>query len=139
MGPVQRFLSVRNPDIMGRSKLWLSISSVVVALAAAGIFANGLNLGVEFTGGRVVDFTTVSGASDRDVNNVRVALGEAGFDDAVVQNSADGDLIVKVGADHQRAGPGDPRSRGRRGARLSSWSPTRSSGRSSATSCGPRR
>lgn len=97
IGPVQRLLNRKNPDIMGRSKLWLALSSAVVSVAAVGIFVNGLNLGVEFTGGRVVDFTTVSGATDRDVNDVRAALGRAGFDDAVVQNSADGDLIVKVG------------------------------------------
>ncbi len=97
IGPVQRVLMAKNPDIMGRSKLWLTLSSVVVSLAAIGIFTNGLNLGVEFTGGRVVDFTTASGVTDRDVSDVRVALDGAGFGDAVVQDSADGDLIVKVG------------------------------------------
>ena len=36
-------------QIIGKSKLWLSISAVLVALALVSIMAKGLNLGIDFT------------------------------------------------------------------------------------------
>ncbi len=96
-GKVHDVLLERNPDIMGRSRIWLATSAAVVVAALAGIGLNGLNLGVEFTGGRVLDFTTSEAADAGDVETVRADLDDAGFDDAVVQTSGDGDLVVKVG------------------------------------------
>ena len=96
-GRVHDVLLERNPDVMGRSRLWLGISGAVVAVSLLGVVLNGLNLGVEFTGGRVLDFTTTTAATDSDVETVRSDLGDEGFDDAVVQTSGDGDLVVKVG------------------------------------------
>ncbi len=96
-GRVHDVLLRRNPDVMGRSRIWLALSSLVVVVALLGIVLNGLNLGVEFTGGRVLDFTTTTSATKSDVETVREDLGDAGFDDAVVQTSGDGDLVIKVG------------------------------------------
>ncbi len=96
-GKVHDVLLERNPDIMGRSRIWLALSGAVVVAALLGVGLNGLNLGVEFTGGRVLDFTTTTSATASDVETVRSDLDEAGFDDAVVQTSGDGDLVVKVG------------------------------------------
>ncbi|ANH39784.1 bifunctional preprotein translocase subunit SecD/SecF [Nocardioides dokdonensis FR1436] len=96
-GRVHDVLLRRNPDVMGRSRIWLALSSLVVVAALLGIVLNGLNLGVEFTGGRVLDFTTTTSATKSDVETVRSDLGDAGFDDAVVQTSGDGDLVIKVG------------------------------------------
>ena len=52
-GWVRRALDRRNPDLMGRRRLWLAISAAAVTLAIAGIAVRGLNFGVEFTGGGV--------------------------------------------------------------------------------------
>lgn len=38
-------------NIVGRRKLWYSISAVLLVLSAIGIFGRGLNLGIEFAGG----------------------------------------------------------------------------------------
>ncbi len=75
---------------MGKSKLWLSISAGALVLAFVGIFVNGLNLGVEFTGGRSMEYST---AEKITADQARTAVGDAGFPSAVVQE-ADGDKIV---------------------------------------------
>jgi preprotein translocase subunit SecF len=42
-------------DFVGRKLLWYSISGVIVVLAVAGLYFNGLNFGIEFKGG--VEYT----------------------------------------------------------------------------------
>jgi SecD/SecF fusion protein len=56
-----------------------------VVLALAGVVIRGLNLGVEFTGGRLLSYTTSQPVS---VQQARVAISDAGFPHAVVQTSA---------------------------------------------------
>jgi preprotein translocase subunit SecF len=38
-------------DFVGRRKLWYSLSAVIIAIAAYGVFVKGLNWGIEFEGG----------------------------------------------------------------------------------------
>jgi SecD/SecF fusion protein len=79
---------------MGRSRLWLSISAAVAALALTGIVVRGLDLGVEFTGGRLLSYSTAQPVS---VDRARAAVSEAGFPRAVVQaasGSGDGESIT---------------------------------------------
>lgn len=38
-------------DFVGRTKIWYTISAVILILACVGLFARGLNLGIEFKGG----------------------------------------------------------------------------------------
>src|SRR5690606_37800295 len=56
IGWVRRILERRNPDVMGRRKIWLTISAVAVVLAIIGIGVRWLNFGVECTGGRLVEY-----------------------------------------------------------------------------------
>ncbi len=93
-GRVREALRRRNPDIMGRSKLWLSVSAVAVLVALAGVFVNGLNLGVEFTGGRLVEYSTSRPVS---ADEARKAVADAGFPNAVVQESGDSEIAVRTG------------------------------------------
>src|SRR5699024_6572845 len=57
-GRVRRWLEERGPNIMKRPNLWIAVTAVVVILAGAGIAVKGLNLGLEFTGGRTLEFST---------------------------------------------------------------------------------
>ena len=41
----------RSIDFIGRQKTWYAVSAVLVVLALVGIFARGLNFGIEFRGG----------------------------------------------------------------------------------------
>ncbi|MFC7326675.1 protein translocase subunit SecD [Marinactinospora rubrisoli] len=91
---VRAWLVERNPDLMKRSALWLGITGLVVVVAVAGMVIRQPNFGVEFTGGRVMDFTVSEPIS---VNDAREVVADAGFPEAVVQESGDGDIAVRTG------------------------------------------
>jgi SecD/SecF fusion protein len=91
-GRVRQWLERRNPDLMGRRRLWLAVSGVLVVLALTGIGVRGLNLGVEFTGGRLVELSTTQQVN---VDDARQAVGDAGFPRAVVQESGEDDITVR--------------------------------------------
>lgn len=92
-GKLRKRLKERPIDLISRSKTWFAISGVVLALSITGLVANGLNFGLEFTGGRLVEFSTSEPA---DLNEVRSALAEAGFPRAVVQESGDGNVSIRA-------------------------------------------
>ena len=93
-GRVRDWLRRSDPDIMGRSRLWLGISAAAVLVAIAGIFVNGLNLGVEFTGGRQMEYSTTQPVT---ADEARAAVADAGFPNAVVQSAGQGDISVRTG------------------------------------------
>jgi SecD/SecF fusion protein len=93
-GRVRTWLAERNPDIMGRSRMWLAASAVALVVAVTGIVLNGLNWGVEFTGGRLMEYTT---SRPLDADEARAAVAEAGFPTAVVNTSGDGSVSVRAG------------------------------------------
>jgi SecD/SecF fusion protein len=94
VGRVRTYLQRRNPDIMKRSRLWLGLSAAALVAALAGIFAHGLNLGVEFTGGRVLEITPTQTIS---ADQAREAVAGAGFPEATVQEADGGQITVRVG------------------------------------------
>ncbi|MFY0406952.1 protein translocase subunit SecD [Solicola sp. PLA-1-18] len=84
-GRFRTWLTESGPYIMRRSGLWIGITVAVAVVSIGGILARGLNLGVEFTGGRILEFSTAQAA---DPETVRTAVGDAGFPSAVVQESS---------------------------------------------------
>lgn len=86
LGRFREYLTRRDPDLMRRSRLWLVISAVAVLVAISGMFVRGFNFGVEFTGGRVVEYAT---SRDVSVADVRRAVSDVGFPTAVVQEAGD--------------------------------------------------
>ena len=93
-GRVRAWLDRKNPDLMSRRKMWLAGSAVALAAAVAGIVGPGLNLGIEFTGGRTLDYST---AREVSVDDARQAIADAGFPDAVVQGADTADFTVRTG------------------------------------------
>lgn len=93
-GGVRDWLRRAEPDIMGRSRLWLGVSAAAVVLAIAGMVVNGLNLGVEFTGGRQMEYSTAEPVT---AEEARAAVADAGFPNAVVQSAGQGDISVRTG------------------------------------------
>ncbi len=61
----------------------------------------GLNLGVEFTGGRLAEYST---SKTLDADTARAAVVDAGFPRAIVQSSGDGRHHRPDRGDHQRRG-----------------------------------
>ena len=86
IGRVRRWLLRKNPDLMRSGRMWLVLSALIALIALAGIAVRGLNLGVEFTGGRLVEYATTSPVK---VEQARAAVSDAGFPRAVVQTSGD--------------------------------------------------
>ncbi|GGT29744.1 protein translocase subunit SecD [Streptomyces purpureus] len=93
-GRVRAWLARRRPRLMRRRRLWLGLCAGLVLCALAGIGVRGLELGVEFTGGRVVEYTT---ARTLDADTARAAVSEAGFPRAVVQTSDGDGVTVRTG------------------------------------------
>jgi SecD/SecF fusion protein len=93
-GRLGRWVTTRGPHLLARSRWWLAGSLVAVLLAGAGLVARGPNLGVEFTGGRLLEYRT---ARPVDLDAARQALADAGLPRAVAQASGDGNLTVRAG------------------------------------------
>ena len=93
IGRVRAWLNARDPQVLARPRRWLLVSAVLAAVAVTGIGVRGMNFGVEFTGGRLVEY---SASSPIDADRAREAVADAGFPRAVVQESGDGDVSVRT-------------------------------------------
>ncbi|MFE9677009.1 protein translocase subunit SecD [Streptomyces sp. NPDC006259] len=92
-GTVSDWLSRRSPDLMRHRRHWLALSAAALVLATSGIAVRGLNFGVEFTGGRLIEYSTTAPVS---ADRARDALADAGFPRAVVQTSGEDALTVRT-------------------------------------------
>lgn len=93
-GAVRTWLVRRDPRLFRKPVRWLVVSAALLAVAVAGIVVRGVDLGVEFTGGRLVEYST---SRPVDVETARATLAAAGFGDAEVTTAGDGDLSVRTG------------------------------------------
>lgn len=83
-----------NFDFMGRSGIALVLSAVLMVVSIGSLATRGLNFGLDFTGGTLIEVTFPAAA---DIEQVRSNLGEAGLDDAVVQTfGAASDIVVRI-------------------------------------------
>ncbi|WP_327127647.1 protein translocase subunit SecD [Streptomyces sp. NBC_01727] len=93
-GRVRTWLARRDPQLFRSPRRWLLISTVLITVAGLGIVVRGVDLGVEFTGGRLVEYST---SRPVDVETARTVLAGAGFGDAEVTTAGAGDLSVRTG------------------------------------------
>ena len=84
-GRLRRWLNESGPFLMRRVGVWIAVAAAIAVVAIGGIVARGLNLGVEFTGGRLLEFSTTTALS---ADEAREAVSDAGFPQAVVQTSS---------------------------------------------------
>ena len=83
-------------DFLGKRKLSLVFSLVLIVVSIGAIAARGLNFGIDFTGGTLVE---VGYDQAVDVESVRGALNEAGVSDAVVQYfGTSSDVLIRLPA-----------------------------------------
>lgn len=81
-------------DFMGKRKLAIFFSTTLIILAIAALVTRGLNYGLDFTGGTLIE---VGYPEAVDLEEVRVALDGAGFGDAVVQHFGTAkDVLVRI-------------------------------------------
>ncbi|MEO5878440.1 MAG: protein translocase subunit SecF, partial [Streptosporangiaceae bacterium] len=72
-------------DIVGRPKLWYSISGALVLFSLVGLFVVKLSFGVEFTGGTVFTIN----APDASISQVREAVSAKVGGEPIVQKAGD--------------------------------------------------
>ena len=70
-----------NADIVGRWKLWFSISGAILLIGVITLATQGLNLGIDFTGGTVWQVE----AGKAQVTDVQRAMADLGYTDVQVQ------------------------------------------------------
>ena len=81
-------------DIMGKRRLAMVLSVILMAVSLGSLFTRGLSLGLDFTGGYLIE---VGYESSANLADVRRALVENDFDDALVQNfGSASDVLVRL-------------------------------------------
>jgi preprotein translocase subunit SecF len=83
-------------DFLGpaRRKMALSVSLIVIVVSLASIATRGLEFGIDFTGGILLEVGYPEAAN---LESIRNNLAEAGYDDAQVQRfGADTDVLVRL-------------------------------------------
>lgn len=80
------FHKVTKYPFMHTRKVWYGVSAAAIVASIVMLFVHGLNLGIDFTGGVVLEFAYPKAA---DIERTRTSLQEAGFHEAQVQNFGD--------------------------------------------------
>ena len=88
---------LRTINFMGVRNIAFGVTVLLTVLALFSMFHKGLNYGLDFTGGTLIELTYEHPA---DLTKVRTELAAAGFHDAVVQSfGATTDLLVRMPGD----------------------------------------
>ncbi len=93
LGAFRRRVTGWSTDLLRPAGRWLVVSLALVAVAAAGLAVRGVELGVEFTGGRSIQYATGVAVS---ADDARAAVAAAGFPGAVVQQAGEADIAVRT-------------------------------------------
>lgn len=81
-------------NFMGYSKYAMIFSAVLIVISIASLFARGLNLGIDFTGGTIIE---VGYEQPVDLGPVRAALETSGFGNALVQHFGTArDVLIRL-------------------------------------------
>ena len=81
-------------DFMGRRRLALIISAILIFGSIAAVVLRGMNLGIDFTGGVMLEF---SYANDANLEEIRTSLTEYGFEEVEVQAfGSDQEVLVRI-------------------------------------------
>jgi len=89
-----KFLNSKtNIDFMSRRKIALVLSTVMIIASIASLAIRGLNFGLDFTGGTLIE---VGFQTAPDTTDVRNNLSSAGFDAIVQTYGAATDIVVRI-------------------------------------------
>jgi len=96
---MQIFKKTPNFDFMGRRKIAVLFSLILLVVSVFSIATRGLNFGLDFTGGTLIE---VGYAQTADLAKVRESLKKAGFNDAVVQHFGTAkDVLIRIAPDSE--------------------------------------
>lgn len=81
-------------DFMGKRRLAMILSAVILVISLAALISKGLNFGIDFTGGTLIE---VGYPESVELEPIRTALADAGFDSAQVQHfGSSRDVLVRI-------------------------------------------
>jgi len=81
-------------DFVGRRYFAFAVDGLLVVATVLSLWIQGLNLGIDFTGGVVIE---AASSSTIDVGNLRSQLGQLGFGEVAIQNfGTDKDVLIRV-------------------------------------------
>jgi preprotein translocase subunit SecF len=93
------FKKTPNIDFMGKRRVWFAISAAIVLLSLLSVLFRGLNWGIDFTGGTLLELHY---AEPVELDSVRAALDEKGFGGAVVQHfGSSRDVLIRLALESQ--------------------------------------
>jgi preprotein translocase subunit SecF len=88
------FHKVTRFPFMATRRRWYAVSAIVILASIIALAVRGLNFGIDFTGGVVLELGFPQAA---ELDKVRGALGQAGFGDAAVQSFGTAqDVLVRL-------------------------------------------
>lgn len=94
---------VLNMNFMGKRKISYIISTVFILLSIASLLFQGLNFGIDFTGGSLIHIKMENNAVDSE--QIRTALGAFSLEKSVIQEAGDSSFVIKtVELDQARQG-----------------------------------
>jgi preprotein translocase subunit SecF len=80
-------------DIIGRRRIWFLVSGAFLVLSLGGLFVRGLNLGIDFRGGAIMEYENRAGVT---ADDVRDTLTRFDRDDAVIQVIGGQDVSIRT-------------------------------------------
>lgn len=91
---MQFFKKETNFNFLGRRKAAVILSAVAMLISIGSIALQGLNLGIDFTGGTLIE---VGYEKPADLSTIRAALSNSGFPEAIVQHfGTSKDVLVRL-------------------------------------------
>jgi len=91
---MQIFKNTPTFDFMAKRHIAMAFSLLLIIASIFSLAMKGLNFGLDFTGGTLIE---VGYPQSADLNKVRNRLTESGFGDAVVQNfGSSKDVLVRL-------------------------------------------
>jgi preprotein translocase subunit SecF len=91
---MKQIIAKYNFDFMGRRKLAVMLSVIMLVVSVGSLIARGLNFGIDFTGGVLVE---VGYDGVADLPGIRSSLASGGFGDAQVQNfGAASEVLIRL-------------------------------------------
>ncbi|TCK18798.1 protein translocase subunit secF [Thiogranum longum] len=81
-------------DFMGKRKIAMAFSTLLIVIAFASLIVRGLNFGIDFTGGTIIE---VAYPDTADLAELRQVLADAGHPDAQVQHfGTSRDVLIRI-------------------------------------------
>ncbi|MDP3013261.1 MAG: protein translocase subunit SecF [Candidatus Subteraquimicrobiales bacterium] len=80
-------------DFIGRKKIWFMISALVIFIGLVALFVKGLNFGIEFKGGTLLDIKFEDYVS---VSSARDVLKNFGLEGSIIQPVSATEMVIRM-------------------------------------------